>query len=88
MTIWTQKTGKPLLDIHLEFLKRKGFTIDRNTTIFLQGLYSVSSSFHIVDLDKSGKALKREIKKRSSRLGVPKALSFSSAIYCQENVTP
>ena len=52
MAIWTQKSGKTFLNIHLEFLERKSFAINSKGTFLLQGFYSVSVSFYIVDLDK------------------------------------
>lgn len=80
MAIWTQKSGKAFLNIHLEFLKRKSFAINRKGTFLLQGFYSVSVSFYIVDLGK------RDVddvgyQDKATRLGMPKGLSFSSTIH-------
>jgi hypothetical protein len=52
VAIWTQKSAKAFLNIHLVFLKGKSFAINRKGAFLLQGFYSVSVSFYIVDLDK------------------------------------
>lgn len=84
MAIWTQKSGKAFLNIHLEFLKRESFAINRKGPFLLQGFYSVGVSFHIVNLDKrdKDKDLTKETKARqSNHLGMPKGLSFSSTVH-------
>lgn len=81
MAIWTQKSGKAFLNIHLEFLKRKSFAINRKGTFLLQGFYSVSVSFYIVDLDNRDEDLTEGTLGKASHLGMPKSLSFSSTIH-------
>jgi hypothetical protein len=66
VAIRTKKCGKAFLHIHLELLKRKSFAINRKKSYLLQGFYSVSVSFYIVDLDKRDENLTKEIKARRS----------------------
>jgi hypothetical protein len=66
VAIWTQKGGKAFLNIHLEFLKRKSFAINRKGTFLLQGFYSVSVSLYIMDLDKRDEDLSRKPRQNES----------------------
>lgn len=72
MAIWTQKSRKAFLNIHLELLERKSFAINSKGTFLLQGFYSVSVSFYIVDLDQRDEDLDVRKQGKAITLGCQK----------------